>query len=283
MLIPMAVVGGLLGCLLILGLTGTASGVIDAGIQLDLSVIAFFNQLARRSWTVDTLVWSVWTNAVLQGGIAMALVWAAWFSKSEAVTDQHRREMLLSSLVGMYVCLLSTLVLRGLLPFRARPAVDPAVTFHAPFLPSGVHLPEATSFPSGHAAILFSLAIGLWLVSRTLGTVVALHGFFVVCLPRVYFGRHYATDILAGAVLAIATVLVVNELLRRGSLVQRLRVWSETRPGAFYSLFFLCSLDIATDFALVKTALKLIAALQLVGGVHIPRIVISVVAETAPA
>jgi len=274
MLIPMAVVGGLLGCLLILGLTGTASGVIDAGIQLDLSVIAFFNQLARRSWTVDTLVWSVWTNAVLQGGIAMALVWAAWFSKSEAVTDQHRREMLLSSLVGMYVCLLSTLVLRGLLPFRARPAVDPAVTFHAPFLPSGVHLPEATSFPSGHAAILFSLAIGLWLVSRTLGTVVALHGFFVVCLPRVYFGRHYATDILAGTALAIAIVPLVAQTLRTCQLTQRLVAWSYTRPAVFYSIFFIVSLDVATDFAYAKTLLHVVGSA--VGSVRVTKIAMSV-------
>jgi len=274
----MAIAGGVLGFVLILALTLTTSRVIDAAIHLDLDVIAFLGRFARRSRVVDTFIWTVWTNAALQGGVVMVLVWGVWFSCGEAPAGRRKRETMLSSLIGMYACLLLTLVFRVILPFRARPAMDQAVAFQMPYLPDGmIHVPEATSFPSGHAAVLFSLAIGLWLVSRTLGLLAALHGFVIVCLPRLYFGRHYATDILAGAVLAIATVLVVNELLRRGSLVQRLRVWSETRPGAFYSLFFLCSLDIATDFAYAKTVLRL------VGSVHITRVVMSVIGVVAPA
>ena len=109
------------------------------------------------------------------------------------------------------------------------------------------------------------------------------HVLFVVCLPVVYFGRHWATDIVAGAGVALATVPMVNEVLRRSSLVPRLLGWSERRPAAFYSVFFLCSMDIAMDFAFVKTALKLVSILQLVRGVHITRVVMWIVTGTAPA
>ena len=72
---------------------------------------------------------------------------------------------MLSSLVGVYACILLTLVLRVVLPFRARPMVDPTSAFHMPYLPDGATLTaESTSFPSGHAAVLFALAIGLWSV-----------------------------------------------------------------------------------------------------------------------
>jgi len=283
-LLPLTVTGAVLGFLLILVLMATPPRVIDAAVHFDVSVFAFFSRFAGRSWTIDTLIWSVWTQAVVQGGVVMVLVWGAWFSQGETRESRQTRAAILSSLVGVYACILLTLVLRVVLPFRARPMVDPTSTFQMPYLPDGMTLTaESTSFPSGHAAVLFGLAIGLWSVSKTLGLVAGLHGLFVVCLPRVYFGRHWATDIVAGAGIALATVPLINEMLRGRALVPRLLGWSERHPAAFYGAFFLCSLDIATDFALVKTALKLIAALQLVGGVHIPRIVISVVAETAPA
>jgi len=234
--------------------------VIDAAIQLDLSVIAFFNQLARRSWTVDTLVWSVWTNAVLQGGIAMALVWAAWFSKGEAVTDQHRREMLLSSLVGMYVCLLSTLVLRGVLPFRARPVVDPEFSFLTPYLPSGfAFAPTSTSFPSGHATVFFAFPVALLAVSRMLGLFAFVYALVGISVPRMYFGLHYPTDILAGAVLSIAAVVVVSQVLRGRSLTSSLLAWSEKHPAASNGLLFFCCLELATEFSTVRAMLPLIA------------------------
>src|SRR2546425_1204366 len=106
---------------------------------------------------------------------------------------------------GILAALLTlvTLVFRVILPFRARPIADPTSTLLVPYLPHGVTFSsESTSFPSGHAAVLFALAVGLWSASRALGLVVTLHGLFVVCLPRVYFGRHWATDILAGAAVA---------------------------------------------------------------------------------
>ena len=219
-LLPLAVTGGVLGFLLILVLMATPTRVIDAAVHFDVSVFAFFGRFAGRSWTVDTLIWSVWTHAAVQSGIVMVLVWGLWFAQGETPESRQTRASMLSLLVGVYASILLTLVLRVVLPFRARPMVDPTSTFLMPYLPDGATpTAESTSFPSGHAAVLFALAIGLWSVSRALGLVAGLHGLFIVCLPRVYFGRHWATDIPAGASVALATVPVVNEMLRRSSLV----------------------------------------------------------------
>jgi undecaprenyl-diphosphatase len=250
----LAIAGGAFGLAIVLSLTHVATRLVDTAISLDLHTIAFLNQFAHRSRVIDSLIWQIWTTAALQGGAVMALVWGVWFSRSEDCGSQPKRETLLSSLVGMYVCLLVTLVLRAALPFRLRPASDVTVFHQMPYLPNGmIHVPEATSFPSGHAAVLFSLAIGLALVSRRLGLLAALHGLFVVCLPRLYFGRHFATDILAGAVLAVVTVLSVNTMLYGSAMVRRLLTWADTYPAVFYGVMFLCSLDIATDFTYAKT------------------------------
>src|SRR2546426_4119687 len=99
-LMPLAVTGGVLGVLLILVLMATPSCVIDAAVHFDVSVFAFFSRLARRSWTIDTLILSVWTQAALQGGVVMVLVWGVWFAQGETPETRQKREAMLSSLVG---------------------------------------------------------------------------------------------------------------------------------------------------------------------------------------
>ena len=245
-----------------LSLTGVTTQLIDAGIHLDLRAIAFLNRLAHRSRTVDALIWQIWTTAALQGGVVVALVWGAWFSRSEEFGSRLKRATLLSSFIGMYVCLLVTLVLRAALPFRLRPANDFSIFHQMPYLPDGTSLVHhATSFPSGHAAVLFSLAIGLGLVSRRLGLLAALHGFFVVCLPRLYFGRHFATDILAGAALAVAIVPSVNTILCGSPLIKRLLARVALHPAIFYGAMFFCSLDVAADFTVSKTLIHVVGLL----------------------
>jgi len=256
--------------------------MIDGVERFDLGVLAFLGRFAQRSRPVDTLIWSVWTQAVLQSGVVMALVWGVWFGRGEAPDGRDRRAAILSSLIGLYASILLTIAIRIVLPFRARPMVDPTSGHHMPYLPSdAIFTAESTSFPSGHATVLFALALVLWSVSRGLGLVAALHGLFVVCLPRVYFGRHWATDILAGAVVALVTVPLINELLRRSALVPRLLGWSERYATGFYGVFFLCSLDIATDFGFVKNVMKLVSILRLMGDVHITGVVMLLTGATS--
>src|SRR3989442_8314200 len=230
-LLPLAVTGGVLGFLLILVLMATPTRVIDAAVYFDVSVFAFFGRFAGRSWTVDTLIWSVWTQAAVQSGIVMVLVWGMWFAQGETPESRQTRASMLSSLVGVYASILLTLVLRVVLPFRARPMVDPTSAFQMPYLPNGaMPTAESTSFPSGHAAVLFALAIGLWSVSRTLGLVAGFHGLFVVCLPPVYFGRHWATDIVACARAARLGEPAGDPGSRCSNIATRHPGWDQTRP-----------------------------------------------------
>jgi len=282
-IMTLAIAGGILAALLTLVVIETPERMIDTAIHFDMSVTAFFGRFARRSPVVDTLLWWAWTQPATQAGIVMALLWGAWFANGETPEGRPKRVAMLSALVGTYASILVTLVFRVILPFRARPIADPTSTLLVPYLPDGMTFTsESTSFPSGHAAVLFALAVGLWSASRALGLVVALHGLFVVCLPRVYFGRHWATDILAGAAVALVTVPLVNEMLRRSSVMPRLLGWSERHASAFYGAFFLCALEIATEFAFVRTALKFASVFRLIGSSDIAKVVMWL-ASTTPA
>ncbi len=71
------------------------------------------------------------------------------------------------------------------------------------------------SFPSGHAALSFSLATAVALESQRWYITVPVFGWAsAVSVSRVWLGVHYPTDVLAGAILGGATAIGMHALAR---------------------------------------------------------------------
>ena len=70
-----------------------------------------------------------------------------------------------------------------------------------------------SSFPSGHAAWFFALAMAAWYANRRWGT-----WFFifaaVVSIARIYAGVHWPLDVLGGAAVGVGSAVLVHWLLR---------------------------------------------------------------------
>ena len=63
---------------------------------------------------------------------------------------------------------------------------------------------QLSSFPSDHAALFFTLAVGIYFASRRAGWFCFIYySLLFICLPRVYLGEHYPTDIVAGAAIGM--------------------------------------------------------------------------------
>jgi undecaprenyl-diphosphatase len=84
---------------------------------------------------------------------------------------------------------------------------------------------SGSSFPSGHAAWFFALAMVIFFRNRKWGT-----WFFVLALvngiARIYVGVHWPLDVLGGAVIGILSALFIHWLLRDSR--EKLYVATET-------------------------------------------------------
>lgn len=88
---------------------------------------------------------------------------------------------------------------------RARPFVSDAGI--APIIKT----PSSSSFPSGHSATAAAGAITLSTVYPALMPVFALAA-LLVALSRIYLGVHYPLDVLAGALIGVASAIAVLAL-----------------------------------------------------------------------
>jgi undecaprenyl-diphosphatase len=184
----------------------------------------------------------------------MAVIWFYWFGAADAKADTRRT--IIAALIGCVLAVLIARLINDIAPHQARPyanAALPYIDYIGLAVRESQSLFEWNSFPSDHAALFFSLAAGIFMLSRRVGTLVFLYVLFMIALPRIYLGLHYATDIIVGAAIGIGSVW----LCTRKSIVDlygaRCMAALARHPGAFQSVFFICSVEISMMFTDVRS------------------------------
>jgi undecaprenyl-diphosphatase len=222
----------------------------------DQAIMSFVNRAAQASPSFDQFVIFLSNSDLVKGGAVVAVVWAAWFRQGG---DQRKnRAFLLSAVLGSLGALFMARVLAYWAPMRLRPLLDPQLHFRPPsWLPVQSNWTSWSSFPSDHAALFFALAAGVWWGWRKGGTALLFYVAAIICLPRLYVGIHYPTDILAGAAIGVGFVALLSNRAVRSVFAEPILRWGERHPAAFYFAFSLLIFQIATLFWDIRVALSL--------------------------
>jgi undecaprenyl-diphosphatase len=220
-------------------------------------MVIFLNSFAHRSWIFDRIVLFLAMNPLVEGTLAIAVFYFVWFHSDDTtnnVEGSGKHQALLYSLI---ICIPAVLMSRALawgLPYRMRPMRNPdlAIRMAYGFNP-GIIL-NWSSFPSDHAVLFFTLATGVFLVHRKAGLLLYAHAVLIDSLPRLYLGIHYASDLLAGALLGCgigysAKWFGLQSTLTRPAL--RLQRYS---AGIFYACFFYLTSETANLYEHLRTA-----------------------------
>lgn len=223
--------------------------LLSAVHHLDVSVYTFLNSFAGDP-LLDRIVAEEEGNNLLKGGVFMALYWREWFRPGPQQDD--RRRSIVAIIFGTLGIIAVARLLASMFPFRLRPMFDPLIT-HIPFaVPIAPNMENWSAFPSDTAAYFFALAFGMFFLRRRTAIALTLFAAVWICLPRLYIGLHFLTDIAAGAVLAAMGVVVAlrsNWMRRTAAFIVQL---SETRPAGFYAVAFLLSIEMAYLFDTVR-------------------------------
>lgn len=174
----------------------------------DRSIISFLNQLAGRSSTFDQFVFLIANNYLLKSGVLIALLYWMWLRRDDRRAD--RRATMIFGLFASCSAILLARLLAASVPFRERPLRNPDLHFVIPTSMSDHTLIGWSAFPSDTSALWFGVATCLFLVSKRAGLFAFAYVTVVVGLARVYLGIHHPTDILAGALIGVATVSLVR-------------------------------------------------------------------------
>ncbi len=213
--------------------------------SFDTGIVRFVNHLSQHSWIFDHVV-GLLDHDLFKGGVFMAAVWWCWFARGG--DDRTRRGYLVGAVIAG---VLAVGLARGLalsLPFRERPLHAESFNFRVPLGFDAESLEGWSSFPSDHAALFFALATGIFFASRRLGVFAYLWAIFVVCLPRLYLGEHWPTDLLAGATIGVASAAIVCATPARAWLGIRVEAWARCHAPSLYAALFLLTMQTSQLF-----------------------------------
>jgi len=219
--------------------------------QTDSALTLAANQFAGRSIVLDKFVYDILDTALLNGGVFLAAYWCLWFEADESGVYSQRRNVVVALLAVIGVAGALKL-LKFLLPFRHNPLNSPDLGLRLPFGVDPTSLSDVSSFPSGHATLFFALSVPLWTRSRWLGAAAAVWTLLAICLPLLYLGDHWPSDIVAGTVVGVALMLLLCRSIGATGLPDRVLRFSATHPPAFYAIAWLVALEIAVRFGGVQ-------------------------------
>ena len=224
--------------------------------SFDGGILSFFNRFSQKSQVLDHVVVYLQDANLLKAGVLIAVLWWFWFDPRDTAKN---RASILATLTATTFAILVARLLANLLPFRARPMNAEGLGFRLPFGMRQWSTEDWSSFPSDHATMFFALVAGIFFLSKRLGVLAFFWVAIVGILPRLYLGIHFATDILAGALLGSALTWLANAGGIRTRLARIGTAWVEKHPASFYICFFLATYQFAVLFDDLRNLAKMVA------------------------
>jgi undecaprenyl-diphosphatase len=235
--------------------------LLDAISWIDSHFAQALNASAARSGTFNHLLMQANNNSFIK---MLPFAWmAAWYWNQAPIIANRR--VVTRGLAGVCLGFFLGRILQTSLPMRLRPVHDAALGLTLPNGFSSDVLGGWSSMPSDHGAIFMALACMALALSRRWGALALLWAVAVALAPRVYFGEHYLSDMLAGmAIGGVAAVVALRTPL--GWLAEAPVLWLNRRHvPLFYASALLFMAQLVDMFDDVRTSASVLKGLLMRG------------------
>ena len=222
--------------------------------SFDLAVIRFFQGFSHKSRLADDFFRFFTYNNFFQGGVLLAAFWWLWYLPGDGQQSERRVKIILA-LLSSFIAIFFGRAVVHITPERLRPLDNPELSLVLPYGVNSGYVDHLSSFPSDHAVLFYSIATGLFLVSKRMGLLAFIYTTVFIVLTRVYFCYHYATDVLAGAIVGMSVTYFICQNLWFRKMGEKIYQFSVQKPQFFYPVFFLISYQLANLFEELRNAM----------------------------
>ena len=266
---------------LIMSFAATIAGPITAASD---ALFELCNQLAGRSWLFDNVMALAVNNSLFKAALIGGCFFAVWHGNQRAEVVRRNRRTLLVTLLASAVVIATTQTLSKSV-LSPRPYVQsvagyqlrgaqlvetPRLSYRVPMdnesqaryraLTNGdVVDNDLVSFPSDHAGFYVTLAVGILLASRRLGWLAVAWTALVVLGSRVITGQHSPLDIVAGALIGLVILGLMQYLCSRSlrPLVDAVVRWTFRYQALSTALVFLLVFEAANALQDLRPLMEL--------------------------
>lgn len=170
---------------------------------MDLYFFKLINSLAERLWPID---WFAVFFAEYFGYFLILIALILFLRERN-----WRKRIYFFSLTVLSLILSRGIITEIIRFFYERPR--PFLTLG--FQPLSDHVQNG-SFPSGHAAFFFTLALAVFYFNKLWGWRFLAFA-TVISLARIFIGVHWPSDILAGAIIGLGSAFLIKRILPSGT------------------------------------------------------------------
>lgn len=227
--------------------------------HIDKFGVQFAASFARQSHIFDSVITGTMLSPTLKMTPLVICLWFLWFDDRKNL--EKRRLQAVMALAAGAMALLVSRIIQNLAPERARPIHSGNQDYVMPYGMDDAVLRDWSSFPSDNAALSIALAAGIFAASRKMGLFCIIWCLLVVCIPRIYSGLHYVSDIIGGLVIGLGCYAICafapkffQKLLELAEMLER------KYRAAFYALMFFASFQLVTMFADIRALGRLLSS-----------------------
>ena len=241
------------------------------------------NSLVGHSWVLDTVLTLPLENQLVKASIIGGCFVAVWFGRGEEAETIRKRKILLLTLLAAVFVIGTTKTISKIV-FLPRPFIQSQKAFHlegdqlveSQKLAFRVPLDDESqksfealkkgdviqndlgSFPSDHAGFYLTLAVGIWLASRRIGSIAIAWTVLVIMGSRVIAGQHSPMDVVVGGGIGIVILLLIQLIVGKGfrKLLDPITRWTLQHQALSSALIFITIFEAANTLQNLRPLLK---------------------------
>jgi membrane-associated phospholipid phosphatase len=254
---------------------------------LSNAVFQLANGICGRSIVLDTLLTLALDNPLVKAGVVGGCLLAAWHAaKNEDALHRSRRILLIALMAALAAAATTKTLSRAV--FLPRPFIEsqkafhldgdrlvesPRVAYRPPLdqagqaqyqslLAGNVLRNDFGSFPSDHAGFYATVALGIWLASRTPGAIALTWTFVVILGSRIITGQHSPLDVAAGAGIGIVILLAWRWIADRwfARVFDGIVQWTLRHPAFSGAVMFMAAFEVVDTLQSLRDLVKTLAA-----------------------